>query len=94
MGRLLGTLEYKADYTSKEYTEIHLKSKNERYIDSPNKILLVLATSSLFSADVSYHNSCYESFRHHWWEQRPTATHNNPQRPKTIQNNTQLPNKK
>ena len=36
----------------KEYAEIHLKLDNEKYIDSANRILLVLGTSSFFAADV------------------------------------------
>ena len=52
----------------KEYVEIHLKLDNERYIDSVNRILLVLGTSSLFVANVSYHKSCYDGFRSSWWK--------------------------
>ena len=52
----------------KEYAEIHLKLNTEKYIDSANRILLILGTSSLFAADVSYHKSCYEAFRESWWK--------------------------
>ena len=61
---------YKAEDTLKEYAEIHLKSKNERFIDSTNRILLVLETSLLFAADVLYHKSYYESFRSPWWKRK------------------------
>ena len=54
----------------KEYAEIHLKLDNEKYIDSANKILLVLGTSSLFAANVSYHKSCYDGFRSSWRKKR------------------------
>ena len=54
---------YKAEDTLKKYAEIHLKSKKERFISNANRILLVLGTSSLFAADVTYHKSYYESFR-------------------------------
>ena len=59
---------YVAESTLKEYAEIHLKLDNEKYIDSANRILLVLGTSSLFAADVSYHKSCYDGFRSSWWK--------------------------
>ena len=59
---------YVAESTLKEYVEIHLKLDNERYIDSVNRILLVLGTSSLFVANVSYHKSCYDGFRSSWWK--------------------------
>ena len=56
-----------AESTMKEYAEIHLKLDNEKYIDSANRILLVLGTSSFFAAaDVSYHKSCYDGFRSSW----------------------------
>ena len=58
---------YKAEGTLKYYAEVHLKSKNERFIDSANRILLVLGTSSLCAADLSYHKS-YESFNSPWWK--------------------------
>ena len=59
---------YVAESTLKEYAEIHLKLDNEKYIDSANRILLVLGTSSLFAADVSYHKSRYDGFRSSWWK--------------------------
>ena len=59
---------YVAESTLKEYFEIHLKLDNEKYIDSANRILLVLGTSSLFSADASYHKSYYDGFRSFWWK--------------------------
>ena len=54
---------YKTKDLLKEYVEIHLKSKHERFIDGANRILLVLGTCSLFAADVSYHKSCCKSSR-------------------------------
>ena len=54
---------YVAESTLKEHAEIHLKLDNGKYIDSANKVLLVLGTSSLFAADVPYHKSCYDGFR-------------------------------
>ena len=48
--------------TLKEYDEIHLKLGHEKYIDSANRVLLVLGTLSLFAADVPYHKSCYDGF--------------------------------
>ena len=53
---------YVAESTLKEYAKIHLKLDNKKYIDSANGILLVLGTSLLFPADVSYHKSCYNGF--------------------------------
>ena len=61
---------YKAEGTLKEYAEFHLKSKNERFIDSASRKLLVLGISSLFAADVSNHRSYYESFRSRWWKRK------------------------
>ena len=43
---------YVAESTLKKYAEIYLKLDNEKYIDSAKRILLVLRTSSLFSANV------------------------------------------
>ena len=54
----------------KEYTEIHSKSKSEIFIDSADRILLVVETSSLFAADVSYCKSYYESFHSPWWKRK------------------------
>ena len=51
----------------KEYVEIHLKLDNEKHTDSENRILLVLGTSSLFAANVSY-KGCYDGFRTSWWK--------------------------
>ena len=59
---------YVAESTLKEYGEIHLKLDNEKYTDSANRILVVLGTSLLFAADVSYHKSCYDGFRSSWWK--------------------------
>ena len=59
---------YVAESTLKEYAKIHLKLHNEKYMDSANRIPLVLGTSSLFAADVSYHKSCYDGFRSSWWK--------------------------
>ena len=47
---------YKAENKLKEYAEMHLKLKNEGFIDSANRILFVLGNSSLFATDISYHN--------------------------------------
>ena len=59
---------YVANSTLKEYAEIRIKLDNEKYIDSANRILLVLGTSSLFAADISYHKSCYDGFHSSWWK--------------------------
>ena len=59
---------YVAESTFKEYAEIHLKLDNAKYIDSENRIHLVLGTSSLFAADVSYHKSSSDGFRSSWWK--------------------------
>ena len=40
---------YEAEDTLKEYAEIHLESKNERFIGNTSSILLFLRTSSLFA---------------------------------------------
>ena len=61
---------YKAENKLKEYAEMHLKLKNERFIDSANRILFVLGNSSLFATDISYHKSYYESFRSPRWKRK------------------------
>ena len=61
-------MEHVAESTLKEYAEMHLKLDNEKYTDSAKRILLVLGTSSLFAADVSYRKSCYDGFRSSWWK--------------------------
>ena len=52
----------------KEFAEIHLKLDNEKYIHSANRILLVLGTSSLFAANVSYQKSRYDGYPSSWWK--------------------------
>ena len=41
--------------------------ENEKYTNSGNRTLLVLGTSSLFAADVSY-KGCYDGFRTSRWK--------------------------
>ena len=38
----------------KEYSELHIKNNNTKYIDGANWILLTLATRSLLAADVAF----------------------------------------
>ena len=40
------------------------------HIEGAKKIVLMLNTTSLFAADVSYHPTCYDSFRTSWWEKK------------------------
>ena len=40
------------------------------HIEGVKKIVLMLNTTSLFAADVSYHPTCYDSFRTSWWEKK------------------------
>ena len=52
----------KAEKTLLEYSELHVKNNNAKYIDGANQILLVLNTKSLLATEVAYHSSCYEAF--------------------------------
>ena len=49
------SLKEKTKKTLKEYSELHIKNNNAKYIDGANLILLILATKSLLAADVAYH---------------------------------------
>ncbi len=63
------TITEKAEKTLKEFAEIHVQSKNQKYIDWAKRILLTLLTSSLLAADVAYHKKqCYEPFRSPVWK--------------------------
>ena len=52
-----------AKKTLKEFSELHIKNNNQKYLDGAHRILITLATKSLLAADVAYHKqSCYEPF--------------------------------
>ena len=57
------SLTEKEEISLNEYSELHLKNNNGKYIDGANRILLTLATRSLIVADVAYHKSCYQAFQ-------------------------------
>ena len=41
-----------------EYSELHIKNNNAKYIDGANWILLTLVARSLLAADVAFHKWC------------------------------------
>ena len=61
---------YVAEETLKEYANVHIALNNQQYIEGAKRILLMLNTTSLFAADVSYHRTCYDSFRTSWWKKK------------------------
>ena len=46
---------YAAEETLKEYANVNIALNNQQYIESAKRIFLMLNTTSLFTADVSYH---------------------------------------
>ena len=50
---------YATEETLKEYANVHKALNNQRYIEGAKRILSMLNTT----ADVSYHRTCYDSFR-------------------------------
>ena len=54
------SLTEKEEKTLREYSELHIKNNNVKYIDGANRILLVLNTKSLLAADVAYQSSGYK----------------------------------
>ena len=50
-----------------EFAKIHV-SRESKYKDAANRILLQRATRTLFLADVGFHGSCYENFRAPAWK--------------------------
>ena len=61
----------KAEKTLKEFSELHIKNNNQKYLDGVQRILLALGTKSLLAADVAYHKqSCYEPFRSNAWKRQ------------------------
>ena len=59
---------YAAQETLREYANVHMALNNQQYIEGAKRILLLLNTTSLFTATVSYHRTCYESFRTSLWK--------------------------
>jgi hypothetical protein len=69
------TLTDKAEATLAEYANLHVKDNNAKYIAGANRILIILATTSLFAADVGYHKKlCYEPFRSPAWKRKRGGT--------------------
>ena len=65
----------KAEKTLQEFSELHIKNNNQKYLDGARRILLTLATKSLLAADVAYHQqSCYEPFRSSAWKRREKSS--------------------
>ena len=64
------SLTEKEEKSLKEYSELHIKNNNGKYIDGANRILLTLATRSLIVADVAYHKSCYQAFQSKGWKKK------------------------
>ena len=61
---------YTAEETLKENANGHIALNNQQYIEGAKQILLMLNTTSLFAADVSYHRTCYDSCRTSWWKKK------------------------
>ena len=61
---------YAAEETVKEYAYVNKALNNQRYIEGAKRILSMLNTTSPFAADVSYHRTCYDSFRTSWWKKK------------------------
>ena len=64
------SLTEKEEKSLKEYSELHIKNNNGKYIDGANRILLTLATRSVIVADVAYHKSCYQAFQSKGWKKK------------------------
>ena len=63
--------QYKAEANLNKFAKLHLKNNNTKYVDGAKLILLTLGSTSLFAANVSYHQkNCYYPFRSPWWEQK------------------------
>ena len=66
---------YAAEETLKEYANVHIALNNQQYIEGAKRSLLMLNTTSLFAADVSYYRTCYDSFRTSWWKKKTRKSH-------------------
>lgn len=50
-----------------EFAEIH-RTRNSKYKDAADRVILQRTTKSLFAADVGFHTSCYDNFRSPSWK--------------------------
>ena len=58
-----------AEKQLKQFSQIHVKNCT-KFQDAGSRILLnsSIVKSSLFSTNVGYHKSCYQTFRAPWWK--------------------------
>ena len=59
----------------REYSELHIKNKNVKYIDRANRIFFALNTKSLQN-----YSSCYKAFRCTGWKKQLRETFDEKQR--------------
>ena len=59
----------KTEPTLKEFSEIHIKNNNLKYVEGAKRILLTLSTKSLLAANVAYHQKeCFKPSRSPAWK--------------------------
>ena len=59
----------KVEPTLKEFTEIHIKNNNLKYVEGGKRILLTLSIKLLLAANVVYHQEeCYKRSRSPAWK--------------------------
>ena len=62
-----GKENHQAEETLTKFANIHIQN-DTKYKDAAQRILLQQNVSTLFTANVSYHKDCYQSFRSPSWE--------------------------
>ena len=65
--RDVGDMVHKAEKKMVEFAKVHIEKKT-KYEAAGERILLTLSTSSLFAANVGYHQTCYDAFRSSSWK--------------------------